>query len=129
MREFQEKRKIRKIMFSSLMLLGLVGLLVFLSSATVKVYFKKRVAVAKNEEMKQKVEEMRERVKEMKKENERLQSDFGREEEFRVKFNAQKRGEKVLIILDKKEESNNAEQKEETVGFFRRIWKMVKNIF
>jgi len=116
-------------MFSTVMLLGLSGLLIFLSSATVKVYLKHRVAVSKNEEMKQKVEELEKRKVKMEKDVDWLESDFGREEEIRKKFNAQKPGEKVLIIVDEEKENDNAGQGEKTPGFFSGIWEMVRNIF
>jgi len=116
-------------MFSSAVLLGLLGMFGLVSSATVKVYLKQRVAVSKNEEMKRRVEELEKRKEKMKEEVEYLQSDFGREEEIRSKFNAQKPGEKVLVIVDAKEENDKAEQGEKTSGFFLGIWEMVKNIF
>ena len=80
MREFQEKRKIRKILFSPLFLGILLVVFALVSFSTAKVYIKSRLAISKNEKVEQKIEELEKRKSELENEIKQLQSDFGSEE-------------------------------------------------
>lgn len=129
MREFQEKRKIRKALFSRVVLAALFAILIFLSISTAGVYLKSRIAARKNEEMKQKAEELKKRKTDLEKEIARLQSGFGREQELREKFNLRKPGEKTLVIVDKTDKNAGINSKKKSGGFFQKIWQAIKSIF
>lgn len=127
MREFQEKRRVRKILYSPGVLAALLIMFILISVSTVKVYLKSRLAVSKNEKVEQKIEELRKRKSELEKEIKRLQSNFGAEEEIRKKFNVMKPGEKVIVIVDKSEKIDFNEKK--PAGFWKGVWGTIKEIF
>jgi cell division protein FtsB len=128
MQEFQEKRKLRKIIFSRKVLVLLAFVSAFLIFSTVKVYIKSRNAVSKNEEIKKEVADLEQRKSDLQKEISRLQSESGAEEEVRKKFNVQKPGEEVLVIVEKNNENDKINQGESS-GFFTKIWQWIKNIW
>ena len=128
MQEFQEKRKLRKIIFSRKVLVLLAFVLTFLIFSTAKVYIKSRNAVSKNEEIKKEVADLEQRKSDLQKEISRLQSESGAEEEVRKKFNVQKPGENALVIVEKNNENDKINQGIPS-GFFTKIWHFIKNIF
>jgi cell division protein FtsB len=126
--EFQEKRNLRKILFSKRVLVLLALVLTFLMYSTGKVYIKSRNAILKNEEIKKEKADLEQRKSELEKEIGRLQSESGIEEEVRKKFNVQKPGEKALVIVEKNNENDKINEGESS-AFFIKIWKWIKNIF
>lgn len=128
MQEFQEKRKLRKIIFSRKVLVLLAFISAFLIFSTAKVYIKSRNAVSKNEEVKNEVADLEQRKFDLQKEISRLQSESGAEAEVRKKFNVQKPGEETLVIVEKNNENDKINQGESS-GFFTKIWQWIKNIW
>lgn len=128
MKEFQEKRKLRKIIFSRKVLVLLAFVAAFLIFSTAKVYIKSRNAVSKNEKVKKEMADLEQRKSELEKEIARLQSESGAEEEVRKKFNVQKLGEKALVIVEKNNENDKINQGESS-GFFNKFWQWIKSIF
>jgi len=128
MQEFQEKRKLRKIIFSRKVLVLLAFVLTFLIFSTAKVYIKSRNAVSKNEEIKKEVADLEQRKSDLQKEISRLQSESGAEEEVRKKFNVQKPGENALVIVEKNNENDKINQGESS-GFFTKIWQWIKDLW
>jgi len=135
MREFQEKRKLRKIIFSKITLILLLFVLLFLVFSTIKVYLKSREALYKNKKIKEELTQLNQRKSEKEKEIGRLETESGIEEEIREKFDVLKPGEKVVVIVEKKQEDDKINQEGEA-GFFgnlprflREIWNFIKNIF
>ena len=129
MREFQEKRKFKKIVYSVWLqaILGIIFLaLIFL---TVKVYKKSRISADKSEEIKEEMAKLEKRNAELAAEAARLESESGREEEIRKRFDVAKPGEKILVIVDKIGEDVKINGAENKGGFFSRIWRWVKNWF
>ena len=129
MREFQEKRKFKKIVYSVWLqaILGIIFLaLIFL---TVKVYKKSRISADKSEEIKEEMAKLEKRNAELAAEAARLESESGREEEIRKRFDVAKPGEKILVIVDKIGEDVKINGAENKGGFFYRFWQWVKNWF
>ncbi len=129
MREFQERKKIQKKIFSPFALAALLILFLFLTVSTAKMYLKRRAAAEKNRITERQLVEIKEKNAEMKKEIERLRSDFGKEAEIRKKFNVQKPGEKVIVIVDKVPEKDKINPEKKESGFFSGIFRAIKNIF
>ena len=129
MKEFQEKRKRKKIIFSVHAIILLSAAIVFLFGSTVKVYKKSREAVFLNNEIKKELAELEIRKSELEAAVARLQTESGIEEEARKKFNVRKPGEKVLVIVDKETETGKLDSNEKLRGFFSRIWQSVKSVF
>jgi cell division protein FtsB len=129
MREFQDRKKMRKIFYSRKMVVLLFvisGLLVF---STTKVYFKSREAVSKSQETKKELDELNNRNAKLEEDVSRLQKESGVEQEIREKFNVQKPGERVLIIVEKNGENGKIDNDNNTGGFFRGIIDWIKSRF
>lgn len=129
MKEFQEKRKFRKIIFSRFSLIVLLIILVILSISVAKVYTKSRKAALKNQEITQKIEELESKKRELEERITKLETGSGLEEEVREKFGVKKPGEEVLTIIDKTPESDKMNNEESGNGFFGKIWGWIKNLF
>jgi len=129
MREFQEKKRMQRKMFSPFALAALLVLFLFLTFSTTKIYLKRRTAAEKNRITEQQLVQIKEKNAEMKKEIERLESDFGREAEIRKKFNVQKPGEKVIVIVDKAVEKDKMNPEKKEGGFFSELFRVIKKIF
>lgn len=129
MKEFQEKRKFRKIIFSRFSLIVLLIILVILSISAIKVHTKSQKAVLKNQEIIQKIEELESKKRELEEKIAKLQTGSGLEEEVREKFGVKKPGEEVLTIIDKTPENDKINSEEENRGFFDKIWGWIKDVF
>ncbi|MFH0803609.1 MAG: septum formation initiator family protein [Candidatus Tagabacteria bacterium] len=128
MREFQERRKLRRIIFSrfAFVLLGII--LIFLTYSTAKIYLRSRQAKEVNEMVKKEVEDLKNRKSELEASVKRLQTEAGAEEEIRSKFPVQKPGENAVMIVEGETKSENLIANS-SIGFFQKIWQFVKNIF
>lgn len=129
MREYQEKRKLRKIFGSKIALVFLFCLSLFLIYSAFNVYKKSRHAVSKNNAIEKELADLERRKIELESEITRLKSDFGAEEEIRKKFNVVRPGEEVLVIMDKNNENDKIDEGKNTGGFFSGIWQKIKDIF
>ena len=129
MREFQEKRKFKKIVYSawSQAILGIIFLALVFSA--VKVYKKSRLSADKSEEIKKEMAGLEKRNGELAAEAARLESESGQEREIRKRFDVAKLGEKIIVIVDKIGEDVNINGAENKGGFFSRIWRWMKNWF
>lgn len=128
MREFQEKRELKRIIFSRASAVALFILLVFLSVFTIKTFLKYRKAVLKSEQIAQETEDMMKKTEDLREKISKLETAGGLEEEMREKFNVAKPGEEVLTIVDKSKENDKIDEKEES-GFFDKIWNWIKDVF
>ncbi len=127
MREYQDKKRRRKIIYSGPVLTGLLVVLVFLLISLWGIFQKSREALRlKNESLEEK-RELDSRSASLKEEVDRLASDAGKEEAIRKRFSVKKPGEEVLVIIqnDKKEEGDGDTE----AGFFNKIWQGVRNFF
>ena len=129
MREFQEKRKFKKIVYSVWLqaILGIIFLTLVFSA--VKVYKKSRISVQKFQEIKEEMAGLEKRNAELAAEAARLESESGREGEIRKRFDVAKPGEKILVIVDKNSEDVKINGANVKTGFFPGIWRWVKNWF
>jgi len=129
MREFQDKRKFKKIIYSRSFQAVFGLLLVFLIFSTIKAYKKSERSANKAEETRKEISVLEKRNAELMADVASLESDSGKESEIRKRFDVAKPGEKILIIVDKNNEEvkmNNADIK---IGFFSKIWRGLKNLF
>lgn len=128
MREYQEKKKIKKRIYSNWAFALLAALFVFLVYSTVKIYLKGRAVGENAARVRDNLSSLEQEKEELEREIARLQNADGAEEELRKKFNIGKRDEKLVVILDKKEENVKISGGED-VGFFGKIWRSVKSWF
>jgi len=128
MREFQERKKWRRLLFSKPVFALVFAAFAFLSYSAVKIFIKSRAIVARENETKKELFDIKQRKANMEKELNRLQSESGIEEEMRTKFDVQKPGERALVIVDKPDD-NNKNSDNAGAGFFSRIWSWARGIF
>lgn len=100
MREFQNKKKIKRRIFSKITIIFLIVVLFFLVRATYRVYEKNVESEANLARVSASLAETEQRYDSLKKENERLNTNEGVEEEIRHKFQVSKEGEKVIVVVD-----------------------------
>lgn len=129
MREYQERRKFKKIIYSKWSYLFLSAIIVFIFYSTIGVYRKSRNNLAQNKEEENKLAALEKRNAELENEIIRMESESGKEEEIRKKFNVAKQGEKILVIVDKKPKDVKMENTEKKSGILSRFWQSVKGLF
>jgi cell division protein FtsB len=135
MREFQERRVWRKIIFSKFTFAVLAAVLIFSTYSTAKIYLRSRQAKEANGIIAKQLEDLKVKKSELEASVKRLQTEAGAEEEIRGKFPVQKPGEKAVIIVERENSSNNPAEEsaqgffQNLPRFFRGIWQFVKNIF
>ena len=129
MREFQDKRKFKKIIYSRSFQAVFGLLLVFLIFSTIKAYKKSERGANKAEETRKEILILEKRNTELLADIASLESDSGKESEIRKRFDVAKPGEKILIIVDKNNEDVNINNAEIKIGFFSKIWRGVKGLF
>ena|SRR5258708_2647871 len=126
MLDFQEKKRVRRALYSPLALAVLVGLLGLMGHATWSVYGKYRdTAANKATAEKQKVS-LQARAQSLTADIARLSTDAGKEEEIRTKYGFTKAGEGVIVIVD----DTSAKGATSTpVSGWSHFWQMIKSIF
>ncbi|MEK9161289.1 MAG: septum formation initiator family protein [Patescibacteria group bacterium] len=129
MKEFQEKRKFKKIIYSTSFQVVFGILVLFLIFSTIKAYKKSERSADKTKETRKEILVLEKRNAELLADVASLESDSGKESEIRKRFDVAKPGEKILIIVDKNSDNvkiNNADIK---AGFFFRAWQWFKRLF
>lgn len=129
MREFQEKRKFKKIVYSASfqIIFGLV--VVFLIFSAIKAYKKSERSASKAEEIRKEILALEKRNAELMADTANMESDSGKEGEIRKRFDVAKPGEKILIIVDKNSEDVKMDNASDKDGFFSKIWLGFKKLF
>ena len=127
MREFQEKNRIRRILYSKFFIIVLILLVGFMSMSVIKIYKKYRESKMLAEKTEQELKELETKKAELESSTAKLQTESGTEKEIRSTFNVKKPGEETIVIVEKNEE--NGKMGLEEKGFFSRIWQAIKSIF
>ena len=107
MLEFQEKKKLRNILYSKVTLIAIFVILVFVARATFSVYYKQKVSGENLSKAREEITELEKREKMLNSEIDRLKTDKGTEEEIRKKFMVGKAGEEVIVIVDDNKTNKN----------------------
>lgn len=97
---FQERKKLRKILYAKATLGVLFVLSVIVARGAWHVYQKAAIARAERTEAERSFEELAGRAKELEESITRLKSERGIEEEIRQKFTVARSGEEVVIVVD-----------------------------
>jgi len=127
-REFQEKRKIKKILYSKVTILLLFVASVFLAVSDYKVYVKSRQARELNQAANMEEAGLREKIEGLEGDINHLGTQAGEEEEIRKKFNVKKPGERVLVVVERSNE-NDTSGAVAPSGILGRVWYRIKNLF
>ncbi len=100
MQEFQQKKKLRKILYSPVTLILIAILFIFLLNSTWNVYGKDRLSRQNLEREKNELKKLILREENLASSLDYLKTDQGIENEIRSKFRVVKDDEKVAVIVD-----------------------------
>jgi cell division protein FtsB len=100
MHEFQQKKKIRKILYSPVVLILLLIITIFVIKGAWNVYEKDKLSAQNLKREKNELSKLLEREKNLAASLNYLKTDQGVENEIRTKFRAIKEGEKIAVIID-----------------------------
>ena len=120
MLEFQEKRKIWRILYSKVTLFILIILIVFLANSIWNLYKKQDLTKDNLGKTASSLDSLLVREKMLSSEIERLKIESGIEEEIREKYGLVKPGEEVIVVVDESE-SKNSNPTSSEVGFWQKI--------
>ncbi len=100
MKEFQEKRRRWKFLYSPLLLLAILALVVLTGRGAWNIYQKARETGVNKRDVEARVRQLEERGSFLSREIDRLSTEVGVEREIRQRFNVKKSGEEVVIIVE-----------------------------
>ncbi len=123
MKEFERKKKVKKIMYSRTVIFLLFLLFIFLLHATYGVYKKEKLTRINLAQIELERSSLDIRYQKLEKSVAYLQTDEGVESEIRNKFRAVKPGEQVAVII------NNEIKKEKIIQKDQSLWMKIKDFF
>jgi cell division protein FtsB len=100
MHDFQKKKRIRKILYSPIVIVVLALIIIILVRGVWGVYMKANISMENLEKEKLELQKLSIRQENLASSIDYLKTDQGIENEIRTKFRAVKEGEKVVIIVD-----------------------------
>ena len=124
MLDFHEKRRMRNLVYSKVVLFFLVVVIFLLSYSVWGVFQKERETQVKKEQRQQVLIEVEERERVLAEETKRLNTERGVEEEIRSKFDVARAGEQILVIVDAGGGDVPLESEEEIS-----VWQRFLNLF
>jgi cell division protein FtsB len=124
MLEFQEKRLVKRLLYSKLTIFILLILVVFLTNAVWKVYRKQIVANDNLVKTAASLESLRTRETILISEIEKLKTKEGVEDEIREKFSLIKPGEEMIVIIN-----DDEDQTDRTIFSGDSLWQKIINFF
>ena len=128
MREYQDRNRRKKLIYSPAVLVGFFIILFFLLISLWGIFKKSQEALRLRKENMQEKEEILSRKVSLEEEVDRLASDAGKEEAIRKRFSVKKPGEEVLVILPSKDKNDDSSNDSKS-NFFVKIWQGVKKFF
>ncbi|MFA5651829.1 MAG: septum formation initiator family protein [Candidatus Paceibacterota bacterium] len=122
--DFQQKRKINRVIYSKISFIILLVLVIFLGRSTWDIYKKSKLSFDNYVETKKDYENLKARKDMLEAETNRLKTDIGIEEEIRSKFNVAKPGETVVIVIDSS--SSTSTDKNSFQKSFWNLWGIIR---
>ena len=116
--DFQQKKKIRKVIYSKAFLIVLLILIVVLAKATYEIYQKENLSSEDLSETQKEYDGLKTRQSMLNSEISKLKTDTGVEEEIRSKFDVAKPGETVVVVVGNNSSSTN-DQNGQNKGFWQ----------
>jgi len=120
--DFKQKRNIRKIVYSPIVMIFLLIILIILLRGLWSVNKKAILSRENLEKEKIELQKIIEREKDLNSSIEYLKTDMGIESEIRSKFRAVKSGEKLAVIIDDQTATNTPNTTIEKRGFFYKLF-------
>lgn len=121
MKQFQQKKRIRKILYSPIVLLILGIIAVLLLRGSLGVYNKHKISEQNLERERFELQKLISREENLVSSLDYLKTDQGVENEIRSKFRAVKEGEKVAVIIDDKSPASSSTTTQEH-GFWYNLF-------
>lgn len=125
-RDFQKKRKIHNRIYSKATILLLIIVAIFLGRATWNMYTTKKQSDEDLSRVKDELISLELHQQALVADITRLQTEKGKEEEIRTKFNVAKEGETVVMLLDNETPVPPIVEEE---GFFGKVWSGLVSVF
>ena len=125
MREFQEKQKIKKRLYSKTSIVIVIIVVVFISRGVIGVYAKERDSRMELSLLEKRKAELSDRLARVSLNNDRLKTEEGIESEIRSKFDVVKPDEGVIVVVDEK----LPVPEEDTRGVMKKFWDGVTGVF
>lgn len=126
MREFNNRKKLKRLLYSKLSIILLIIILFFTARASFFLFLKQNESQQKEEKAKAELSLLKSRKEVLEREVERLSTEGGIEEEIRDKFKLAKEDESVVVIINNEEEKIIPEEK---ISFFESIRIKIANFF
>jgi cell division protein FtsB len=98
--DFQQKRQIRKVIYSRVTLFVLFVLVILLGRATYDIYIKNQLSQTDYNSVKKEYDDLTSRQAMLDSEIARLNTQAGIEEEIRGRFSVAKPGEEIITVVD-----------------------------
>lgn len=115
---FQERKKVRKFLYSKAMLVVLLILVVFVARGAWNIHEKAAIARAERIQAAKELTGLQDHQGELEASLVRLKSGRGIEEEVRQKFTVARPGEEVVVIVDEQEKKSENGGTSSKVGFW-----------
>ena len=125
MREFQERNKAKKRLYSKTVLVVLFLLLILVARGAVSVFYKERESHIEMDRAQVQKNELTQRYTFIKDRADQLQNEAGIEAEIRSKFDVIKEGEGVIVIVDRE----LPVVEEDKRGVLKKFWDSVVGVF
>ncbi len=125
MREFQDKRKVRKILYSKLSLVVLLIVLFFAARSTWNVYSKQSESMRLRSEAETRLAVLQGRKDDMANANAELGTPEGVEKQVRESYHMTKIGEQMVVI----EDAPTTTPQVVAQGFFANVWQSILQLF
>ncbi|MHB1330423.1 MAG: FtsB family cell division protein [Minisyncoccota bacterium] len=119
MRELEKRQKMRRRMYSTPVIIGLLVVTIFLVKGAYSLLLTERRSAEKAEILALKVSSLALREEFLKSEIARLNTEAGIEEEIKSKYNVARPGELVALIVD---DTERASTTEEEASWWKRFW-------
>ena len=126
LRGFQERKMLRKVIFSAPMVFVVWGIILWMLWNTIVLWDTKIKINNRNEDIETEIENSEESRKIVEQKMESLRSEYGIDLEARSKFNLTKSGEKVVVFAD---ESNKNESLPKTKNPFTSFASLLADFF
>lgn len=126
MREFSQKRKMWKKIYSIPVLILLLVILFFVLKGTWIIFMKSSYSHKQKIAVEAELIALQERKNSIEKKIQRLNTETGVEEEIRSKYDVAKEGEKLIVIVDEEEKEINTE---ENKGFVNKFFTTIGSWF
>ncbi len=125
MREFQERRQIRRFLHSRYAIAILVIICAFLVQAAIGVYGKYEKSKALVQKTERDLEDLKQRQKTISALSDSLNTDQGKEREIRDRFGLIKEGERVIVIVDETSATETSSE-DESINLWQRFLNLFK---